>query len=251
MNLLAEYIKYRLKAKKRHGIHSPFIYEMSDIVFRQKIDSTSQKTIDDYRNTLLNDNQLIEVKDFGAGSKKMGDQRMVSSIFKTSSAGNFGKRLFQLSHFYKPTRILELGTSLGFGSLHFALGNPDSQVVSIEGCPNTAEIAKSMLSNYPQIEIRVGQFSEQIPLLEGTFDIIYIDGHHDGLATLKYLEQLTKHIHDETLILLDDIRWSIDMYDTWKTVVNSSDWHVTVDLFRMGIAVQRKTQVKEHFTLRF
>lgn len=251
MNLLAEYIKYRLKAKKRHGIHSPFVYEMSDCVFRQKIDSTSQKSIDDYRNKLLNNIQLIEVKDFGAGSKKMGNLRKVSSIFKTSSAGNFGKRLFQLSHFYKPNRILELGTSLGFGSLHFALGNPESEVVTIEGCPNTAEIAKEMLINYPQIEIRVGQFSDQIPLLEGTFDIIYIDGHHDGLATLKYLKQLQNQIHDETLIIMDDIRWSDDMFDAWKTAVNSRDWHVTVDLFRMGIAVQRKTQVKEHFTLRF
>lgn len=251
MNLLAEYIKYRLKAKKRHGIHSPFVYEMSDCVFRQKIDSKSQNTIDDYRYKLINDNQLIEVTDFGVGSKKMGNKRNVSSIFKTSSAGNYGKCLFQLSHYYKPQRILELGTSLGFGSLHFALGNPASEVISIEGCPNTAEIAKSMLSNYPHIEICVGQFSEQIPLLDGTFDIIYLDGHHDGLATLKYLEQLDKHIHDETLILMDDIRWSDDMYDAWKTVVNSSDWHVTIDLFRMGIAVQRKSQVKEHFTLRF
>lgn len=251
MNLIAEYIKYRLKAKKRHGIHSPFVYELSDQVFRHQISYNDLTIIQMYRNQLKRDQRIIEVRDFGAGSKKMGNQRKVSSIFKTSSAGNFGKRLYQLSNHFKPTRVLELGTSLGFGSLHLALGNPGAEIISIEGCSNTAVVAAEMLKNHKNIDIRIGQFSEIIPSLSGQFDLIYLDGHHNGQATLDYLAMLESHIHNESLIVLDDIRWSADMFEAWNSLVNHDKWHVTIDLFRTGIILNRDFQEKEHFFVRY
>ena len=37
MNLGFEYIKYQWKAKRRHGVHSPFIYDLTDKCFRKPI----------------------------------------------------------------------------------------------------------------------------------------------------------------------------------------------------------------------
>ncbi|MFN5909808.1 MAG: hypothetical protein ACK45H_00605, partial [Bacteroidota bacterium] len=77
MNLLFEYIKYRWKAKGRHGIHSPFIYDFVDKCQRIEF----EKDILEARCTLFTrlkkDRRKIRVSDFGAGSRKMRKERRV------------------------------------------------------------------------------------------------------------------------------------------------------------------------------
>ena len=41
----------------------------------------------------------------------------------------------------QPGHSLELGTSLGLGSIAISLGNPDGHLLTVEGCPNTFQIA--------------------------------------------------------------------------------------------------------------
>ncbi|MFM7667177.1 MAG: SAM-dependent methyltransferase, partial [Bacteroidota bacterium] len=111
MILPFEIINYYLVAKGRHGIHSPFAYEFIDKCVRIPID----KEFISKRELLFSDLKAstvaISVKDFGAGSKKMGAQRKVSAIFKNSSSkGKYADLLYRLSNFYQPKRILELGT---------------------------------------------------------------------------------------------------------------------------------------------
>ncbi len=77
-----------------------------------------------------------------------------------------------------------------------------------------------------------------------------MDGHHDGKATLDYMRKLESHSHNDTIFLLDDIRWSDDMFEAWNILLNSEKYNVSIDLFRMGILIPRKQQVKEHFILR-
>ena len=82
------------------------------------------------------------------------------------------------------------------------------------------------------------------------FDLVFVDGHHDGEALKKYMSQLEKFTHNDTIFILDDIRWSDSMLDAWKWFVQHPDYHVTMDLFRMGIVLKRPQQVKEHFTIK-
>ena len=81
------------------------------------------------------------------------------------------------------------------------------------------------------------------------FDLIFIDGHHDGKALLQYLETLSPFIHDETIILVDDIRWSDSMFTAWKKLRTDEHFHLTIDLFRCGILMKRSHQQKEDFVV--
>ena len=248
-------MKYRWNAKQRHGVHSPFIYELTDKCFRTPISIETKSKIEALTKRLRNNHDSISITDYGAGSKKLGNQRKISSIYKTSSSkGKFGKLLYQLVNHYQLENVLELGTSVGVGTIHLALGQSKANITTIEGCPETHRVATD---NFKALEINNitainSTFKDYLPNIpkETTFDLIFIDGHHDGDAMLEYMEMLFLHAHTDTFFILDDIRWSSSMKAAWKKVIADDRFHVTIDLFRMGIALLRPQQEKEHFVIR-
>ena len=253
MNIVFEYINYKWNAKGRHGIHSPFVYDLVDKVFKIDFSSSNLALLYTTFKSLKNNKKVITIKDFGAGSHKLGKKRSIQQIFKISSSkGHYGKILYQLSNYFLPKQILEFGTSLGIGTLHFHLGNPASLITTIEACPETLNFTKDFLkdkvSTINFIESTFSDFLNQISTEK--YDLIFVDGHHDGKATIDYMQKLENHSHNDTIFILDDIRWSDDMFEAWNILRNSDKYNVSIDLFRMGILIPRKQQVKEHFVLR-
>ncbi len=253
MKIGFEYIKYRWKAKGRHGIHSPFVYDFVDNCLKIDFLNEDKLKLEHLFRKLKNDNRTIEIEDFGAGSKKLGNLRKISTIFKTSSSkGKYGKLLYQLSKHYQFKNSLEFGTSLGVGSIHLALGNSNTKVTTIEACENTRKIALENLDSFPNIKSVHSTFNDFITdnKSKTIYDFVFIDGHHDGNALIQYLEELENFTNDETIFILDDIRWSDSMLDAWEQIKNDTKYHLTVDLFRVGMISKRPTQEKEHFILK-
>lgn len=246
-------MKYRWNAKRRHGVHSPFVYELTDKCLQTPISKAFKDRMASLKSRLKGNQRTIEITDHGVGSKRMGNTRSLGQLYKNSSSkGKYGKLLFQLMQHYKLESALELGTSIGIGSVSLSTGNEAASVTTIEGCPSTR---KEALSNFEllgltNIHSLEGRFSEVIPKLDkGTYDLIFIDGHHDGVATLEYIEQLLPYTHDDTFFILDDIRWSSSMQSAWEQLKEDERFHVTIDLFRMGIVLLRPQQEKEHFDI--
>jgi predicted O-methyltransferase YrrM len=255
MNLGLEYIKYTCKAKRRHGIHSPFIYDLTDNCFRLSVSSEFESALTLLDSKLKNTEEQIDIHDFGVGSKKLNNRRKVQDIYKTSSSkGKYGKMLHQLVQHFKPKNVLEFGTSLGIGTICMASGNKESHITTVEGCPNTHALALKNIQNsgFENITSINSTFSDFLKDHNSEkYDMVFIDGHHDGVALMQYLSQLKPFTHNETLFILDDIRWSQSMLSAWNEIKNSQDYCVTVDLFRMGIISPRiGVQEKEHFTIR-
>lgn len=254
MNIIKEYLGYLSTAKKRHGIHSPFVYDFTDRCLGIKIDKHLLKTFDSYKNALKTNTKIINVKDLGAGSKKLSSKRSVKSIYAVSSSGNkYGKLLYKIAAHYQPKNMLELGTSLGVGSFMLATGNPGGHLHTVEACPETLNVARKNLKKHQlqNITFYNDTFKDFIAQNTTVFDLVFIDGDHKSDRLHELLALLDSYIHEETLLIIDDIRWSSDMYEGWKRLVSKEEYHLSMDFFRMGILLKREHQQKEHFVIRY
>lgn len=249
-----EYIKYYFAAKGRHGIHSPFVYELVDQCLNISVDLTDQEVIDSIIHSIKTDETKLQISDFGAGSRTMGNTRTPRQMYRNSaSKGKYGRLLYQLARHYQFKHMLELGTSLGIGSLHLKLGSKQGVLTTVEGCSETFDFAKEQLMqnsiDINCIHAKFDDFFSQLPPSE-CFDFVYIDGHHDGTALLHYIELLDRYTHNDTLILIDDIRWSDSMFKAWNKLIAKPDLRLSIDFYRMGLIAKRKQQEKEHFVLK-
>jgi len=254
---IQSYLKFLWHSKNEHAVHSPFVFSLLTKCFYDKKSKPEYAILKKYRKSLLENKNFIEVTDFGAGSRVFkSNRRQISKIAQT--AGISPKRaelLFRVTNYFKPEKILEIGTSLGLATAALALGNPKAKVVTIEGCPNTANVAQNQLTefDYHNVENVISEFesfliSENIQATN--YDLIYFDGNHSKKATLEYFELLLPTINNDSVWIFDDIHWSEDMEEAWKMIKNHPQVKVTIDTFQWGFVFFRREQPKEHFIIR-
>lgn len=258
---IKSYLQFLWHSKNEHAVHSPFVFNLLTKCFYDKKSKPEYAILRKYRNSLLANNNTIEVTDFGAGSKVFkSNTRVISKIAKT--AGISAKRaelLFRITHYFQPDNILEIGTSLGLATSALSLGSKSvgrkTEIATLEGCPETAKIAQLQFQkfNFDNVHPIVTEFSsflDEIQLQTLNFKLIYFDGNHSKKATLDYFEVLLPTITNETVWIFDDIHWSQEMEEAWKIIKEHPKVTVTIDTFQWGLVFFRREQPKEHFIIR-
>lgn len=254
---IKSYIKFLYNSKNHHGVHSPFVFDLVTNCFYDKTKYPEYSTLKDYRNTLLENKNFIEVTDFGAGSRVFKSNiRQISKIAENAGISKSrAKLLFRIVNYFQPECILEIGTSLGLATAALSLGNKKAQIITLEGCLQTLSIAKNQcqiqnLQNIEFINTKFDDYFQNSKLETQNSKLIYFDGNHSKVATLNYFELLLPTITNHSIFIFDDIHWSKDMEETWKIIKNHSKVTVTIDTFQWGIVFFRTQQVKENFTIR-
>jgi predicted O-methyltransferase YrrM len=251
------YLKFLWNSKNEHGVHSPFVFSLLTKCFYDKKSKPEYTILKNYRKSLLENKNFIEVTDFGAGSKVFkSNRRQISKV--ASTAGISPKRaelLFRVTHYFKPSTILEIGTSLGLATSALALGNTNADVITLEGCPQTANVAKNQLNQFDckNVENVISEFESFLiseNLQSTIYNLIYFDGNHSKKATLAYFDLLLPTIDNDSVWIFDDIHWSQEMEDAWEIIKNHPKVTVTIDTFQWGFVFFRYEQQKEHFTIR-
>lgn len=252
--ILKAYLKFLTKATNQHGVHSPFVYAFVTQCLYDCKPKQGYKILKDYRNSLLNSSEVIEVTDFGAGSRVFkSNKRPVRAIAKY--AGATAKRaslLYRLVNYFQPEHILELGTSLGLATSALALPKT-GKIISLEGCLETTRVAQQTLRQFDisNVEHLIGDFKETVSeVRKSSFDLIYFDGNHSKAATLAYFEELLPTVHNDCVWVFDDIYWSPEMTEAWEIIKQHPQVRVTVDCFWLGFVFFRAEQVEEHFKIR-
>jgi predicted O-methyltransferase YrrM len=220
---------------------------------------TEYAQVEGLRKQLLNDDTVLNDEDLGAGSVvSKTNRRTIASIAKNAvKSRKLAQLLFRMVIFYQPSRVLELGTSLGITTSYLSLGNPYGKVTTMEGANEIAEVAKRNLRN---LEIR------NVEIIDGNFDntlssvvrglsavgFAFIDGNHRQEPTESYFQQLLSKTNNDSILVFDDIHWSKEMEAAWQTIKKNAAVTCSIDLFFIGVVFFRKEfKEKQDFVIRF
>lgn len=251
------YIQFQLESKSLHGVHSPFVYTLHEKVIRDRTVFKEYHQLNLLKSELRSDKSKISFYDYGAlpGEKVT----TVHQIAKNSGVSEkYGQLLFRLTRWFQPKHVLELGTSLGIGTSYLTLGcGSDAHIWSLEGGQSLAEKAKLNFKNLGidhKIQVVTGAIDQNLEsVLEQmkVLDFAYLDANHKLNPTLQYFEKCLPYIHENSVLVFDDINWSREMQAAWNIIIKDPRVTVSLDLYRFGVVFFKKSQVKEHFKLRF
>lgn len=210
------------------------------------------RRIEALRRTLLASNRRVALPDYGPGHSSVSDREGWSGYHATptvaeqcaGSKSPFGARvLFRLLREFRPARCLELGTNLGISAAYQEAAlrlNGTGALATIEGAPDLARLAREHLAQLGlDAEVLEGRFGDVLPGVlarSAPLDYVFIDGHHDGPATVAYFDQIHPSLARGALVVFDDVRWSSAMEGAWETVRADPRVRVSVGLGAMGIA---------------
>src|SRR5690625_4459773 len=196
----------------------------------------------------------ISVK--GEGSKIENIRDVTFASVKPS----YGQMLYALVRDFKPQQCLELGTCLGISSAFIASAlqlNGGGSLVTFEGRASRSGYAQSVLKELEleNTEHVVGPFQQTlVPQLKNyrALDFCYIDGHHDGKATVSYFESILPLLTEGAVVVIDDITWSGGMKEAWSEIKSREEVALSVDTYMMGICqIRRKPTTKQSYRIMY
>lgn len=256
--MIKYYLQFLFASKNEHSLHSPFVFELYTKIIQTKIQFPVFEQIENLRKKLFKNCSIINITDFGAGSRiYKTNQREIRQIAKSAEKNpKFGKLLFRLIQHFKPSTIFDFGTSLGITTIYESKAYESSQIFTFEGCPATATIAQQNFDelNCKNIAIIIGNIDETLPIelsKIGQLDFAFFDANHRFEPTIKYFELCLEKATEETIFIFDDVHWSEEMHEAWQVIKNHPRVMISIDLFYIGILFFRKNQPKQNFTLRF
>jgi caffeoyl-CoA O-methyltransferase len=119
-----------------------------------------------------------------------------------------GRFLATLCRAYDP-RVLEVGTAIGYSTLHMAEALTDGQVVTLERDPARIAQARDHLDRAgvgDRVEILEGDANETIPTLEGPFDLLFLDATKGEYR--DYLELAEPLCSERCVLVVDNLLMS-------------------------------------------
>jgi predicted O-methyltransferase YrrM len=252
-----DYLLHRLKAKNRHGLHSPFVYRLADTIIYDLSAKKVYTEIEKIRASLLADSRTITVTDLGAGShvNKNSEKKISGIAAHALKPPKLAQLLYRLAHDLQPANIIELGTCLGVTTLYLQQAAPKAKIYTLEGSPATAKVARETFkkAGFNDIQLITGNFDDTLPgIINGLpqVDFVFVDGNHQKEATLKYFEWCLPKAHENTLLIFDDIYWSEGMKEAWDEIKAHPKVTVTIDLFWIGLVFFKKGITKEDFLIK-
>lgn len=165
---------------------------------------------------------------------------------KASVSPEHAWTLWQLTRRTGASRVLEMGTCVGVSGSYLAAaaggGRPAGGTLrTLEGHEDRAVVARDTFRRLglEDAQVVVGTFKRTLPgaLDAGPFDLVFVDGHHDGDATLRYVDQIRAASRPGAVLVLDDITWSDSMAAAWTEVQRRLSASAHADLGRVGVVV--------------
>ena len=120
-----------------------------------------------------------------------------------------GRLLKMLVQMIRPQRVLEIGTYSGYSALCIAEGLPEGgRILTYEINDEQEEFTRPWFDNSPYaacIDFRIGDALNEVPRLQQTFDLVYIDA--DKRKYVEYYEMSLQWLRPGGYIIADNTLW--------------------------------------------
>lgn len=215
------YWSFYCKAGTVYSNQSTLLHNFYEEVIRERHESMEwwKKVHEVYHSDIKNPTSLHRT-DFGTRPSR---KETISDIVRTQVSTASDLRMwFRLAAHQKADIILELGTSLGWSSAAMSMGNPNGQIMTVEGDPNIVQLARELhrklqLSNTQIIQSTFENFLKRPHSIRP--QLVFIDGNHDYAASIDYVTQCLTFLAPGGMIILHDILWSEGMYKAWNHLI--------------------------------
>lgn len=244
----------RARHKRGFGIHSPYVFAfVNDVIFENNA-FYAYSDIEDLRQNLLHDKTTIAISPIGTSTKT--STTIAHEAATSSKPRKYAQLLLRLAVHNESKTIIELGTNLGLSTLYLSSVNSDTQVYTIEGQKNIAQIAEHNFKalHRHNIHLIIDNIDTALPSLINsleTIDLLYIDANHRYNPTIQYYSTAKTKIRRGTIFVIDDPHWSPEMQQAWEHIKTDPEATITLDLFGMGIVIFNDEIPKQHYTIKF
>ena len=142
--------------------------------------------------------------------QKINRETHLRSAYPQMLSGHLqGAFLGMISKLMKPTRVVEIGTFMGYSTICLAQGlTEDGEIITIDNNPEIEKIAGEYFKEAGLdhvVNLRIGDALDILPSLEGPFDLAFIDADKENYT--QYYELLVDKISPGGLILADNTLW--------------------------------------------
>lgn len=282
-------MRFYWHAVTKYQLHSPFVFGLAQAVLEDGRWYYAFRDVEQVREKMLESSVKLEIDDFGTahpsppaggssasvssvrfasdelkraelppaggvgGAKRYATVRLVAR--RAGSSIRQGRMLFRLANWAAPATMLELGTSLGIGAMYLASGMRSARFVSLEGCTDCAQVARTNLEllGLKNAEVVTGEFGKTLPKALDKLqklDFVFFDGNHRPEPVLHYFETCLALARDTTVFVFDDAYWSSGMTQAWEQIKQHPRVTLTVDFFDLSLAfINPEFREKQHFSV--
>ncbi len=253
---LISYIAHLFKSFHLHGIHSPFVFQLEKKCLNDTTNYQCYVKLSRFRESVTHNNQYLTNEGQHTSNKFFKcDYRKISNLLKPrKSAIKNVQLLYRLCNYFKVNHALVLGTSLGIDTYAMAVARSRAQIIAIEGDRKIYDFAienflKTGLKNVHFIndtfkEFLVNQKNNHV------YDMVLIDGRHNGTATSLYFKELLKLVHKNSVIIITDIYSSKDITTAWNQICQHPQVTASINCFHLGIVFLREELSQQKFYVR-
>ena len=249
------YANYFLKVVDLHSIQTPFAFELYSRLKNEIKKSELKPEIEQIRHQLQGDHSTVLGEDYGTGSERSHRGRDISGIAKTGISTQKRCLIYQaIMRIFNPAISFELGTSLGVSTAYLASSSSAGKIHTFEGNAELSKIARRNFSELGlgKINMVEGNIDDTLPKILKeieSLDMCVIDANHRGRALMHYVDLLINKMDTTGLILVDDIRWSKDMYHAWKIIACRNEVTLSLEFMDFGLLLFKKNITKQHYVL--
>lgn len=133
---------------------------------------------------------------------------------------------FTLTEYYKPKVVVELGSWRAYAAAHFAAGNSDTQVFTVDIHKDDQvahRIAQEVAGNMDNLTFIHGWTWDVVDQFDDkSIDILFIDAWHEYEYVVREWELYEPKLSNNALVIMDDIfdaaGATVDMVKAWEEI---------------------------------